>query len=240
MNKKQRVISIIIGIGFGVVGFICFVAAAMVQDWLGDSYANIIGVLGFAFLILSLIYLIRKAPEIITSEMEEKEASMNAENNFFTAIKFEEDIYSLKEKFLKAGFSEGSNYLHKKIFSVAKDYINYYVVIVDNTDMEQYIDDFLRKIDTLIKSQKHLNKNNYIYMIFFKDHVSYDELIPIKKMIISQDVVHGIPQYLLDTVVPIVYSIENQEYILRINNRKLSLNPIDIAMKKFCKIVFRV
>ncbi len=238
MNKKQRIISLTIGIGLGVVGFTCLGVAAMVQNKLGDTYENTIFISGFAFMILASIYLIVKAPKIILSELEEQAESMESENIFFTTIKFEESINSLKEKFLKAGFIQGENYLHKKIFSLTKDYINYYVVIVDNTNMTEYMDVFFNNIDTLIESQKRLNKNNYIYLIFFKNNISDNELIPLKFLVINQDVIQGL-NYQADTVVPIVYNIGKQEYILRINNRKLSLKPIDIAIKNFCKVVFR-
>lgn len=239
MNKKQRVISLIIAIVLAVAGFACFGVAAMMQDKLGDTYANTIGISGFVFLILSVIYLLVKAPKMMSSEMEERAKRLESENTFFTTIQVEESIHSLKEKFFKAGFSHGQNYLHKKSFSLAKDYINYYVVIVDNTDIEQYVNAFLEKIDTLIESQKRFKKNNYIYLIFFKDHISDDELLPLKNLIINQDVIQEIPSSRSDTLVPIVYNIENQEFVIRINRKKLSLKPIEMAMKTFGKIVFR-
>jgi len=239
MNNKQRVLSFIFSIILGALGFGCFAVAAMVQENLGNIYANIIGISGFVFLILSLIYLLVKAPKMISSEMEELAERMKSETTFFTAIQLEESINSLKEKFYKAGFSQEQNYIHKKSFSFAKDYINYYVIIVENMEIEQYIDFFLEKIDSLIESQKRFEKNNYIYLIFFKNSISDDELIPLKNLIINQTVIQEIPSSRADTLVPIVYNIDNKEFMIRMNHRKLSLKPINIAMKNFCKIVIR-
>jgi hypothetical protein len=241
MNQKQRALTYIIAIIFGTMGFLCFGVAGMLQAKPGNTCANFIGIIGFTFLTLALIYLIVKFPKLFLSEIEAEAKSLESEINFFSAINIEESNTSLKEKFLKAGFLKGSNYLHKKSFSFIKgDYINYYVFLVDNAVIEQYVETFLNQIDTLIESRKRFNKNNYIYLIFFNNHSSYNELIPLKNLIISQDVFQGISHsHYLDYVIPILYNIDDKEYILRISKRKIIMKPIDIAMKNFCKIVFK-
>ncbi len=237
MNKKQRVISYSISMVLFSIGVSCFIVAAVVQDKLGNTFANIMVLLGLVFLILSLVYLVLKAPKMISSEMEERAERLGLENKFFSTIKIEESMYSLREKFIRKGYKQGDNYLHKKKFSFSKDYINYYLFTVDNVNLMQYIEDFLKNINLIIESQKRLNKNNLIYLVFFKYNISDDEMMTIKNMIINQDVFQELPHYMSDAVVPIVYDIEKHEYLLRTTNMKLSLKPIDIAIRKFCEIV---
>lgn len=239
MDKKQRRKIHTIAIALIILGFACVTVAGLVQDKINYFYACVFGILGFAFVISALIILIAKYPKLVASEMEDRASALETEDTFFTRVKLKETPFSLKEKFKLAGFHEDDGFHHRKKFSLAKDYINYYAFVVDDTDMGQYIDTFIHKFDDLTGSQKHLNKNNYVFIVFFKNNVSNDDLLPLKNLIITQDVTQDIQRYYLDTVVPVVYDYENQEFILRNKKSTWSIKPINIAMKRFCKIVFK-
>lgn len=237
MNKKQRIATLILGIVLGAAGFGCIAVAGVVQNHLGDFAANTFGVLGFSFLIASVIYLLRKLPRMMSSEMAEKAADMEAESNFFQRVQLQENAGSLTEKFIQAGFEQKDHYLYKRRFCFLKDYVNYYVLIENSTNVKDYINSFLERMDKLLETKKLFHKNNYIYLIFFQYEISHDDLDVLKNFIISQDVIQEIPRSISDEIVPIIYSIGSQEYIFRKNKKRHSLKPLHIATNEFCRVV---
>lgn len=235
MNRKKRIISLLIGIVLCILGFGCIAVAAIVQDILGNHTAGIFCILGFALLIIAVIYMQMTYPKLIASEMEEKAADMQAESRFFQKIQFQEDVDSLAKKLVEAGFTERDDYFFKSRFSALQNIVHYYFFILDNVDVREYIDSFLDRMDDLLARRSILRTDKYVCLMFFQDEISEEDLAALKDLIISQDIMQEIPRKSWDTVVPIVYDTGSREYIVRTNNKKQWYKPIYRATKAFCR-----
>jgi hypothetical protein len=141
---------------------------------------------------------------------------------------------------MQQGFNIKSGYLHKRNIYFLKDYLNYYVSIVEEEPItEEYFDMTIGRLEEMLKNNKKwLNKNNVLYLFFFKRDITDNELDLLKNAIINQDVMQNMPGY-FDTILPIVYDTAEQKYMAKALNRKdrFSIKPIQIALRKFYKII---
>jgi len=237
MDRKKRIVVLSIAVFLFVLGFICIGIAAIAQDTINRKYINVIGLSSFGFWLLSLFLIIKNFTNMISSEMIEISAKMHNEIDFFSIINMNESPQSLEERFIKAGFKVKQGCLHKREFSFAKDYINYYVIITKDENIITYLDGFLKSIDEdLFQSKFRFHKNNIVYVFFFNRNTTIEELDCIKNVIINQEVSQGLPLD-FDTVLPIVYDTTNYKYIIKSQKSKFSIKLLNMALRKFYKII---
>ena len=237
MNQKQRTLSLLFGVLLAAAGFGCIVAAGAVRDSLGRFAGDLFVVLGFALWIVSVIFLIWKFPRMASSEMAEEAAAMEADPCFFERIPLPEDAASLAEKLRRAGFRQKAQGLYKRRFSFLKDYINYYVFIESDVDIRHSVDSFAQRMDAQLETKKLFCKNNSVFLVFFQREIPEDDLNALKRLLIIQDVIQGLPRAAADTIIPIVYDVMAGEYIVRKSRKKHSLKSIHLAMNTFYEIV---
>jgi|GEM_PF-5653565 len=235
MSKKKRIVIFSVAIFLMVVGFVCIGIAAILQD-VNRKYANIIGLSSFGMWGLALFTLLKNFTNMVSSELMDMEAKMRNEADFFSMIGIHETPKSLEERFIKSGFKLKQEYLHKRQFSLAKDYINYYVAIAQEENIIEHFEAFLKKAEDLFQDQSRFHKNNVIYLFFFNRDITQEKLDFLKTVIINQEVIQGLPGS-FDTVLPIIYDTANQKYIVRTPRRRFSIALLDMALRKYYKMI---
>ncbi len=236
MNKKKRYAIYVTSVLFLLAGFFCMAIAGSDAFESNKNLRTIIGLSSFLFWVPPLFILSKNFISLVISEMYELEDKMLRENNFFVEIESLETQASLKEKFLKRGFTPRGDFLHKKQFSFAKDYINYYLMISEEQNILKFFDRYFDKNIDYFVSNKKFRRNNYIYVVFFHSTLSEPNIDYVKNCIINQDVIQGVARH-TDTVIPIIYDTNRGKYIMRKMNHKLSLKPLQIALRNFYKVV---
>jgi hypothetical protein len=236
MTKKKRIVILSVAVLLFVLGFLTLAIAASIQDTVNNKYANILGLSSFGFWGLSLFILIKNFTNMVFSEMNETTEKMHNEVDFFSMISINENPQTLEERFIKSGFKLQQGYLHKRQFSFAKDYINYYVAIANEESIMEYFNVFLSSVEDLFQNKSRFHKNNVIYVFFFNRNITNEELVFIKSIIINQDVAQGLPIN-FDTILPIVYDITNQKYIIKALKNRFSIKLLHIALRKFYKMI---
>ena len=236
MNKKKRIIIYSIAIFLLVAGFACLIIAATIQDT-NRKYANIIGLSSFGIWGLALVVLLINYKNMVTSMLMDLEEKIRSESDFFSIISISETPQTLEDRFIKSGFMPKQEYLHKRQFSLSKDYINYYVAVAQEENITEYFEDFLKKASNLFQDQSRFHKNNVIYLfLFINRDITQEESDYLKTVIINQEVMQRLPEN-FDTVLPIIYNIANQEYIIRKSRRKFSIALFDKALRKYYKMI---
>jgi hypothetical protein len=236
MTKKKRIVILSVAVLLMILGFLSVVIAESIQDTVNNKYANILGLSSFGFWGLALFILIRDFTDMVSSEMNETTEKIHNEVNFFSMINLNENPQTLEARFIKSGFKLQQGYLHKRQFSFAKDYINYYVAIANEESIMEYFDVFLSNVEDLFQNKSRFHKNNVIYLFFFNRNITNEELDFLKSIIINQDVAQGLP-FNDDTILPIVYDITNQKYIIKALKNRFSIKLLHIALRKFYKII---
>ncbi len=125
MTKKEYVTYTAIGIVALVMFFGMLVAAAILQDNGVDSKIYTpIGLSSFLFAIVGIIILLADFSRAAEYEMRVKGEKIDKSE--FTVI---ENVSEgkLRSVLSNAGFKEKDGYLHKRQFSFAKDYVNYFI-----------------------------------------------------------------------------------------------------------------
>jgi hypothetical protein len=230
MNKKERIAILLKGVVLAGAGF----GSLAATEALGTPIDIFFGVLGVALLLSAIIYLLKRLPKMMESEILEKAEKLEAEDNFFTRIGFRESVESLTEKFLNAGFKFKDNRLYKKSRSIFTDFRNYHVIIMRDINISEYLVSFSERMNDFLGK----NKNNYVFLVFFQSNITIDEVLVLKSLYITQEAIQEIPNAFSETLVPIAYDIGRQEYVIRMNKSKLLLKHIHIATRFFCKKVF--
>jgi len=182
--------------------------------------------------------MIRNYTGIVQWEMNEIAEKMHCDNNFFSFINIEETPKTIEARFEKQGFKREKDYLFRRQFSLAKDYINYYVIIVDEENIEAYTRRFCEGAERFFKNKSRFNKQNVAYLIFFNTAVTAEVLAFIKNLIINQDVMQGLP-IRFDTILPIVYDTANKRFVVKSSKNKFSIKLLHIALRKFYRIIER-
>lgn len=238
MNRKQRMKPLTFGVCISVLGFGCIVIAGLVQKPFGNFIASIFGISGFVLLAIAVVYLLKKFPEIVTSELNKKEAQLEAEKEFFYCVQIQESTSSLNRKFIHAGFIRNSNFYIKHRIYFLRDYLNFYAFIATNENIEHYLDSFLENADGFLMTNRLFHKNNYVYIIFFQNGVTVEQLATLRSLYICQEVIQEIPKSVSYTIIPVIYNTDTEEYILRSCKKKYSLKPINHAIFSLRRIIF--
>ena len=236
MDKKKRIAIFSIAVLLAVLGIICITIAVITQDMLNRKYVNIIGFSSFGFWGLGLFILMRNHTNMVSSEMNEIASKMHNEEDFFSMINLIENPQTLEERFIRSGFKLQHGGLHKREFSFMKDYINFYVIIVNEENIAIYLESFMKNIDDFFQNKTRFRHNKVVYLFFFTRNITQDELGLLKKVIINQDVSQELPLN-FDTVLPIVYDMTNNQYIIKTLRRRFSIKLLNIALRKFYKMI---
>lgn len=240
MSKKKRIIIFSTAMFLGVLGFVCILLAGIFQDVIERRYINIIGFSSFAFWGTAIFLLLKNFVNLISSEMDEMEETMSGEESFFSMISMGEKPETLKERLIKSGFRTQEDFLYRKQFSLSKDYINFYAVIVEDENIAEYFEFFLKKAECLFQKKSLKRKSNVAYLFFFNRNITCAELDFLKEVIINQDIMHGLPVNIA-AILPIVYETENRKYIIRAVKRKdrFSVNLFQIALRRLYMILLQ-
>ena len=148
LTKKEYVTYTAIGISALVMFFGMLVAAAILQDNGVDSKIYTpIGMSSFLFAIVGIIILLANFSRAAEYEMRVKGEKIDKSE--FTVIEnvSEEKLRSMLNN---AGFKEKDGYLHKKRFSLAKDYVNYFIRLPYGDDIISDPESETRKADDCI------------------------------------------------------------------------------------------
>ena len=117
-----------------------------------------------------------------------------------------------------------------------KDYINYFVMIVKEENILEYLNEFIEKTDDLFQNDTRFHKNNVVYMFFVNYDITSEKIDYIKNVIINQDVLQELPIN-SDTILPIIYDAANHKCIIKTNKNRLSIKLIHIALRNIYKIL---
>lgn len=233
MDKKSRVIFGLILLGIAAVGVVIMALAPAIAKALGTQ-ENIPIFTGLGILGILLIALLVKSPKLLSGEMEDKAAKLAAEKDFFVQIPAEETMIGLESKLRGAGFEKKDGMLHKREFSLAKDYVNFYAILAETEDFSTSIKELMQKLDAFSKTSKSLNRNACCLTVFFADKTNEKEFADLKTLMINQRVLLDMQQHWDNAVIPVIYDKENRCFIFY-KPKKRSVNPLDLAIRSFCK-----
>lgn len=218
-----------------LVGFACMAIAAIFQGHADTKVINFIGLSTFLFWGLGLAVLLKNFSAMMCSALDETAEKMFGEEAFFSEIYAKETAQSLAKKFKNAGFALEGEYLHKRRFSALKDYINYYLITVEEANVEEHFKTFLETCDKSPPDQRRFHKNNVYYMVYFNRTISDEALEMFKICIVNQDIIQdlsNVPYVFL----PIVYDTHQGKYIIRPARGRFSINLFQMALREFYKL----
>lgn len=172
---------------------------------------------------IGLAVLLKNLSAMMCWALDETAVKMYGEETFFSKDHARETPQSLVKKFKNARFVSKGEYLHKRRFSVSKDYINYYLITVEEPNMEQHFQSFLESYDNSPPDRRRFRKNNVYYMVCFSSVVPDEALEMFKTCIVNQDMMQdlsSVPYVFL----PLVYDTRQGKYIIRHMKGRFSIN----------------
>lgn len=235
MDKKSRLrfgllLAGMTTIGAAIIAFTPTIANAL------EISQDIPLYVGIGLIAGIIVLMLIKAPNLIAGEMEDKAAKLEADKDFFVKMPAYETRDSVERKFLNSGFTDQYGMLHKRVFTLAKDFVNYYAILVENNNVEAVYLELSQKLSSLAEMGESIGKNDCYMVVFFVDGTDETVLLNVKNLIISQRMLLSFQQYWVYAVVPIIYDTKNRAYILH-KEKKASINPIDLTIRAFYKFV---
>ena len=102
------------------------------------------------------------------------------------------DIEKIRDLLKDQGFKPKDDYLHKRKFSFAKDYINYYVCFSESTNADSEIDRLLKRFD----SRNYSSQNNCLILLISLNQIEEKDIQALKALTKAFKVTEEIQSYM--------------------------------------------
>ena len=270
MEKSKRKKITAAYITFAILGFVFILLAAIVDTVTGNGgMAGAMGVLGFVSWGLSLFFLFKNFGNLVQGEMMDNIESLMADDGYFAYLDVNIAEYSpglLLEPFKNNGFKviesklDSCQMLHKKEFSILRDFVNYYVVLAEVDNIGPFHDAYIDAFETMVNTRK----NNIVYLIYVLDKLEeappegQESTAPaleeapleddgqdadylsnwhiLKNINVMEETLNTLPMYRSITVI-IAYDRVKNRYVIRDTHGKFANTLFKSGVKKFHKMV---
>ena len=229
MTKKEYITWMAVALGLFAIFFGLLITAAVLQDnGVSEEIYNPIGFSSFAFIALSLVVLFSRFKSAMGYEIAEK---MRKVDETECTVLEGANERKIRETLTAARFKEKDEYYYKRRFSLAKDYINYFVRFADAIDVESSIDSETSKIDT----RNYANKNKCLILILSLENITKEDIEKMKEFNKAFIVAESIDPYIDSAVCVLIDKSEEKAYLIR--GSKLSISIYSHGEKLIEKMI---
>lgn len=217
IDTKKVICMFIIAIVLFFAGFAFLIWAAVMQEHgLSNKIIILVGILGFLGCdILSIVLLIKAYPGLLFLDIEKIDRKCN-ESELLELPLMEKEAVVKKLLQYKFKHTEEGCYRKKK-FSFLKDYIYYYVRIVDDIDLENAVRRELNRLD----SAERKGKNFCLLLFVYLDELGEAEKKNIKEIAKRFIALETINPHTEETIVVVaIDSGTNTGYLLDVEKGK--------------------
>ncbi len=217
MTRKEYIIWMAVALGLFAIFLGLLITAAVLQDnGVSEEIYNPIGFSSFAFIALSLVVLFSRFKSAMGYEIAEK---MRKVDETECTVLEGANERRIREALTAARFTKKDEYYYKRRFSLAKDYINYFVRFADAVDVESSIDSETAKIDT----RNYANKNKCLILMLSLENVTKEDIEKMKEFNKAFIVAESIDPYIDSAVCVLIDKSEEKAYLIRSSKLSISI-----------------
>lgn len=229
MTKKEYITLMSIAIVLLLTFFGLLATAAILQDnGVSPKIYNPIGISSFAFIIAALVVLFANLKRVTEYEIAAKIKKVDETECTILENATEAKI---KDALIKSGFAQRDEYYYKRKFSLAKDYINYFVRFANSINVASSIESEMAKID----AKNYSNQNKCMILILSLDTVSAEDIEEMKKFNKAFIVAEHIDPWIDSAICVLIDKSNNKAYFIK--NNKFSVSIYSHSTKLIEKLI---
>ena len=225
---------VVLFLGLLLIG-LTFTLESLGKEGIILSILSVMGLLFFGVGLILVIFNRKKLVQFYVKMNYHKEM-----RETLSLHKQEETFETIKQKFVDKDFVYIRNQmLYKKVFSVSKVFMQYFVQIKESTNANDDLLEFLKQMDSVDEFAKGVlkNPNKVMVLILIMKQASKEDLSAIKMRIelsVAMQTDYSRPSV---TILPILYDYHLKGFIYRDNNKMSYKNNFKMAMKHMKQVL---